>query len=187
LSDTGPSAADIATVESYYRGLKRQAYQEAGHAVIGSLLGRTVDLIEINVPENPEGNLGQVTFALPELSSQRELAIAVSGPIAQAQFEAAPLNWDNAMYAGDLRRIVGLLPNIERELGLSSRYFERLVDRVTRYLTNTRQWALIAALGDDLAYRGQEDDPRIVMGRLDYESIIMPRRLGDTVTQGLTP
>ena len=78
-----PPAGDLAVVERYYRGLERQAYHEAGHAIAGSLMGRSVDLIEINLPRNPTQVLGQVTFTPAELRPRRELVIAVSGPIAE--------------------------------------------------------------------------------------------------------
>ncbi|GAA5508460.1 hypothetical protein Rcae01_03926 [Novipirellula caenicola] len=144
------------------------AYHEAGHVVVGYLLGAQIDevrldsMIDDDLPRRFGDclvNWGKVDAGC-DWQRQRELMTILAGPVAEMIYRGERLHPAHfGPWQGDWQQAC------ERSVGLFShpaeqiRFLEQIIARLYRRMADDQWWAAIAAVADELlAHEALEHD-----------------------------
>lgn len=129
------------------------AYHEAGHAVLALVLGRPVH--KVSVLPNRE-RLGEVRFGTGSAKPtddwlEREILIALAGPLAEARFTGT---FGHAEAAQDLRFVRRLALQRKSERA-AERYEQRMSAKAEYLLGDEATWAAVVLIAAELMARGE--------------------------------
>lgn len=126
------------------------AYHEAGHCVIGILMGARVRFASIDVES--EHHFGEVEMEWPRGSSVKSQALAIlAGPVAEWIYRDGTVSLqDLAPSTGDFQQVLRLSQSFGWTHRKQIDWFNHLIAQLQRQFKRSDCWAAVAAVSDQL-------------------------------------
>jgi hypothetical protein len=128
----------------------RTAYHEAGHCVIGILMGARVRFASIEVES--EDHFGEVEMEWPHGSNVKAQALAIlAGPVAEMTDRDEPFsNQDLAPSKADFQQVLQLSQAFGWTHRKQVEWIQHLITQLYRQFKRPDCWAAVAAVSDQL-------------------------------------